>query len=222
VASTAGSRPDECGSGLAGTRMTAMFFLPYPNDNPIDAPVRLIHEHTSPAPPSWSWTTSPCGSSPPGGRRPIRADQRAGWRTTRKPEPGTASRGPCSPGSGRPKPTTASRPRWACSPAPTPSGRPGRCRCASAARLMAAAVRSAAVSASLSGGGNLYERDTLGVRGDILLWVALQASLMAECFADGAGDADCGIGMSELIGASHVGDHPADGEFGLCHARRSS
>jgi hypothetical protein len=51
------------------------------------------------------------------------------------------------------------------------------------------------------GGGTGYERGTLWVRGDVLLGVALQASLMAECFADGAGDADGGIGVSELVGA---------------------
>ena len=55
-----------------------------------------------------------------------------------------------------------------------------------------------------------------------MLWVALQASLMAECFADGAGDANYGIGVSELVGASHVSEHAADGDFGLCRARRSS
>jgi hypothetical protein len=72
------------------------------------------------------------------------------------------------------------------------------------------------------GGSTGGERGTLGVRGDVLLWVALQASLMAECFADGAGDADYGIGVSELVGASHVSEHAADGDFGLCRARRSS
>jgi hypothetical protein len=65
------------------------------------------------------------------------------------------------------------------------------------------------------------ERSTLCVRGDVMLWVALQASLMAERLADRAGDTDCGIGVSELIGASHVSDHAADGDFGLCHAGRS-
>ena len=63
-------------------------------------------------------------------------------------------------------------------------------------------------------GGTGYERGTLGVRGDVLLWVALQASLMAECFADGAGDSEGGIGVSELVGASHVSEHAADGDFG--------
>jgi hypothetical protein len=45
---------------------------------------------------------------------------------------------------------------------------------------------------------------------------------MAECFADGAGDADCGIGVSKLVGASHISEHPADGDFGLCRAGCSS
>ena len=67
-----------------------------------------------------------------------------------------------------------------------------------------------------------YERRTLGVRGDVLLWVALQAPLMAECFADGAGDSEGGIGVSELVGASHVSEHAADGDFGLCRAGPSS
>jgi hypothetical protein len=48
-----------------------------------------------------------------------------------------------------------------------------------------------------------------------MLWVALQASLMAERLADGAGDTDCGIGVGELVGASHVSEHAADGDFGL-------
>jgi len=51
-----------------------------------------------------------------------------------------------------------------------------------------------------------------------LLWVALKASLVAECFADGAGDAEGGIGMSELVGASPVSEHAADRDFGLRHA----
>jgi len=67
-------------------------------------------------------------------------------------------------------------------------------------------------------GGTGYERGTLGVGGDVLLWVALQASLMAERFADGAGDSEGGIRVSELVGASHVGEHTADGDFGLCRA----
>jgi hypothetical protein len=77
-------------------------------------------------------------------------------------------------------------------------------------------------SRSSLGGSTGYERSTLCVRGDVVLWVALQASLMAECLADGAGDADCGIGVSELVGASHVSEHAADGDLGLCHAGRSS
>jgi hypothetical protein len=77
-------------------------------------------------------------------------------------------------------------------------------------------------SRSCLGGSTGYERSTLCVRGDVLLWVALKASLMAECLADGAGDADCGIGVSELVGASHVSEHAADGDFGLGHAGCSS
>ncbi len=84
------------------------------------------------------------------------------------------------------------------------------------------AARLAAVASSPLGGGTGYKRGTLGVRGDVLLWVALHASLMAECFADGAGDAEGGIGMSELVGASHVSEDAADGDFGLCHAGCSS
>ena len=57
------------------------------------------------------------------------------------------------------------------------------------------------------GGGAGDERGTLGVRGDVLLWIALQASLMTECFADGAGDPEGGIGVSELVGASHISGH---------------
>ena len=71
-------------------------------------------------------------------------------------------------------------------------------------------------------GGTGHERRTLGVRGDVLLWVALQASLMAESFADGAGDSEGRIGVSELVGASHVSEHAADGDFGLCRGTRSS
>jgi hypothetical protein len=52
------------------------------------------------------------------------------------------------------------------------------------------------------------------VRGDVLLWVALQASLMAECFADGAVDAEGGIGVSELVGTSPVSEHAADSDAG--------
>src|SRR5580658_2016248 len=70
--------------------------------------------------------------------------------------------------------------------------------------------------------GGAGEQGPRGVRGDVLLWVALQASLMAESFADGAGDADGGIGVSELVGASHVSNHAADGDFGLCRAGCSS
>ena len=36
---------------------------------------------------------------------------------------------------------------------------------------------------------------------------------MAECLADGAGDADCRIGVSELVGASHVSRRAADGDL---------
>jgi hypothetical protein len=71
-------------------------------------------------------------------------------------------------------------------------------------------------------GGTGYERGTLGVRGDVLLGVALQASVMAECFAGGAGDAEGGVGMSELVGASPVSEYAVDGDFGLCRAGRSS
>jgi hypothetical protein len=60
------------------------------------------------------------------------------------------------------------------------------------------------------------------VRGDVLLRVALQAPLIAECFADGAGDPEGGIGVSELVGASPVSEHPADGDPGLCYVVPSS
>jgi hypothetical protein len=80
----------------------------------------------------------------------------------------------------------------------------------------------AAVAAFLLGGGAGCERGTLGVRGDVLLGVALQASVMAECFAGGAGDAEGGVGMSELVGASPVSEYAVDGDFGLCRTRRSS
>jgi hypothetical protein len=73
-----------------------------------------------------------------------------------------------------------------------------------------------------SGGGPDRERRPLGVRGDVLLGVAFQAALMAECLAGGAGHAEGRVGMSELVGASHVGEHAADGDFGLCHTGRSS
>jgi hypothetical protein len=80
--------------------------------------------------------------------------------------------------------------------------------------------------ATPGGGGSVgdtgYKRGTLGVRGDVLLGVALQASLMTECFAGGAGDAEGRVGMSKLVGASHVSDHAADGDFRLCHTGRSS
>jgi hypothetical protein len=72
-----------------------------------------------------------------------------------------------------------------------------------------------------SGGGTGYKRGTLGVRGDVLLGVALQASVMAECFAGGAGDAEGGVGMSELVGASPVSEYAVDGDFGLCRTTRS-
>jgi hypothetical protein len=80
----------------------------------------------------------------------------------------------------------------------------------------------AAVSAFLLGGGAGCECGTLGVGGDVLLGVALQASVMAECFAGGAGDAEGGVGMSELVGASPVSEYAVDGDFGLCRTRRSS
>jgi hypothetical protein len=72
------------------------------------------------------------------------------------------------------------------------------------------------------GDGTGYERGTLCVRGDVLLWVALQASLMAERFTDGAGDADCGVGVSQLVGASHISEHAADSDLRLCRTGRSS
>jgi hypothetical protein len=96
---------------------------------------------------------------------------------------------------------------------------PGRSRPVGAS---GAAVRLAAVSGFLLGGGTGYERGTLGVRGDVLLGVALQASVMAEYLAGGAGDAEGGVGMSELVGASRVSDYAVDGDFGLCRTRRSS
>jgi hypothetical protein len=89
-------------------------------------------------------------------------------------------------------------------------------------QLAAAAVRLAAVSGSFLGSGTGDERGTLGVRGDVLLGVALQASLMAECLAGGAGDAEGGISVSELVGASPVSEYEVDGDFGLCRTRRSS
>ena len=78
------------------------------------------------------------------------------------------------------------------------------------------------MSGSPLGGGTGYERHTLGMRGDVLLGVALQASLMAECFADGAGEAEGRVGVSKLVGASHIGEYAADGDSGLCHTGRSS
>ena len=73
----------------------------------------------------------------------------------------------------------------------------------------------AAVSGSPLGGGTGYERRTRDVRGDVLLGVALQASLMTECFAGRAGDAEGRVGMSKLVSASHVSEHAADSDFGL-------
>jgi hypothetical protein len=66
-----------------------------------------------------------------------------------------------------------------------------------------------------SGSATGYERGTRGVRGDVLLGIAFQAPLMAECFAGGAGDAEGGVGVSELVGASPVSEHKVDGDFGL-------
>jgi hypothetical protein len=48
------------------------------------------------------------------------------------------------------------------------------------------------------------------MRRDVVLRVSLQASLMAERFTGGAGDAEGGIGVSELVGASPVSDHAVD------------
>jgi hypothetical protein len=80
----------------------------------------------------------------------------------------------------------------------------------------------AAVSGFLLSGGTGYERGALGVRADVLLRVALQASVMAECFAGGTVDAEGGVGMSELVGASTISEYAVDGDFGLCRTRRSS
>jgi hypothetical protein len=80
----------------------------------------------------------------------------------------------------------------------------------------------AAVSGLLLSGGAGYQRGALGVRADVLLGVALQASVMAECFAGGTVDAEGGVGMSELVGASTVSEYAVDGDFGLCRTRRSS
>jgi hypothetical protein len=46
-----------------------------------------------------------------------------------------------------------------------------------------------------------------------VLGVPLQASLMAECFAGGAGDAEGGVGVSQLVGASPVSEHAVDSDF---------
>ena len=64
--------------------------------------------------------------------------------------------------------------------------------------------------------GTRDERGALGVRGDVLLGVALQASLMAERFAGWAGDAEGGVGVSELVSAAPVREYAIDGNFGLC------
>ncbi len=45
---------------------------------------------------------------------------------------------------------------------------------------------------------------------------------MAEGFADGAVDAEGGIGVSELVGTSAVSEHAADSDAGLRCATRSS
>jgi hypothetical protein len=80
----------------------------------------------------------------------------------------------------------------------------------------------AAVSGFLLSGGIGYEGGALGVRADVLLGVALQASVMAECFAGGTVDAEGGVGMSELVGASTVREYAVDGDFGLRRTTRSS
>ena len=79
----------------------------------------------------------------------------------------------------------------------------------------------------LSGGTGIEWRHRRRARharraGDVLLGVALQASLMAECFAGGAGDAEGRVGVSELVGAAPVSDDAIDGDFGLCSTGRSS
>jgi hypothetical protein len=38
----------------------------------------------------------------------------------------------------------------------------------------------------------------------------------------GAGNAEGEVGVSELVGASHVSEHAVDGDFGLCRGTRSS
>jgi len=111
--------------------------------------------------------------------------------------------------------------RWTAQPGRGP-GTGSRARQTSGTHRLLLALHRCSSSRSCLGGSTGYERSTLCVRGDVLLWVALQASLMAECLADGAGDADCGIGVSELVGASHVSEHAADGDFGLGHAGCSS
>ena len=52
-----------------------------------------------------------------------------------------------------------------------------------------------------------------------MLGVSLQASLMAERFAGWAGDAEGGVGVSELVSAAPVSDYAVDGNFGLCRAK---
>jgi hypothetical protein len=41
---------------------------------------------------------------------------------------------------------------------------------------------------------------------------------MAERLAGWAGDAEGGIGMGKLVGASHVSEYAADGDSGLCYS----
>ena len=60
------------------------------------------------------------------------------------------------------------------------------------------------------------------MRRDVLLGVALQASLMAERFAGGASDAEGRVGVRELVGAAEISDDAIDGNFGLCSTARSS
>ena len=57
------------------------------------------------------------------------------------------------------------------------------------------------------------------MRRDVLLGVSLQASLMAERFAGWAGDAESGVGVSELVSAAPVSDYAIDGNFGLGRAK---
>jgi hypothetical protein len=75
---------------------------------------------------------------------------------------------------------------------------------------------------SFLGGGTADERGALGVRSDVLLGIALQAPLVAECFTGRAGDTESGIGVRELVGTSPVSDYAIDGDFGLGRATRSS